>query len=123
MASQVTSTRPPKPTKAPRAKTSVPAASSHAISNLAQWKLEDAKARFSEVVRRASKMPQLVTVRGREAAVILAPEDYRRLVVQPEALSFTDFLATLDLGGIDLEREPDRGRDFDFWKSNGESDR
>jgi prevent-host-death family protein len=97
--------------------------SSHAISNLAQWKLEDAKARFSEVVRRASKRPQLVTVRGREAAVILAPEDYRRLVVQPEALSFTDFLATLDLGGIDLEREPDRGRDFDFWKSNGESDR
>jgi antitoxin Phd len=122
MASQVTSAPPPKPTKVSPAKTSIPATSSHAISSLAQWKLEDAKARFSEVVRRANKKPQLVTVRGKEAAVILAPEDYRRLVAKPEALSLTDFLATLDLGGVDLEREPDHGREIDLWKSNGESD-
>ena len=123
MASPTTSALQLKPTKDARAKSSVPAASSHAIYNLAQWKLEDAKARFSELVRRANKKPQLVTVRGKEAAVILAPEDYRRLVAQPEALSLTDFLATLNLGGIDLEREPDRGRDIDFWESNSERDK
>lgn len=79
------------------------------------WKLEDAKARFSEVVRLASSDgPQLVTVRGKEAAVILAPQDYRRLVAEPNAVPFTDFLKTLDLGGIDLERELDRGRDIDL---------
>jgi prevent-host-death family protein len=44
------------------------------------WKLEDAKARFSEVVRLAeSGIPQHVSVRGRQAVVILAAADYARL--------------------------------------------
>lgn len=44
------------------------------------WKLEDAKAQFSEVVRAARERgPQKVTVRGREAVVIMAAEDYARL--------------------------------------------
>ena len=41
------------------------------------WKLEDAKARFSEVVRLAeSGVPQHVSVRGRAAVVILAAARY-----------------------------------------------
>jgi antitoxin Phd len=45
------------------------------------WKLEDAKARFSEVVRLAEQgVPQRVSVRGREAVVILSAEAYARLV-------------------------------------------
>ncbi len=56
------------------------------------WKLEDAKARFSEVVRLARERgPQKVTVRGQEAVVILAMEDYARLA--PAAVSPS--LATL----------------------------
>jgi prevent-host-death family protein len=52
------------------------------------WKLEDAKARFSEVVRLARERgPQLVSVRGRDAVVILAAEDYARLA--PAATSTT----------------------------------
>ena len=44
------------------------------------WSLQDAKARFSEVVRRArSDGPQRVTVHGREEVVIVGAEDYRRL--------------------------------------------
>jgi antitoxin Phd len=44
------------------------------------WKLEDAKARFSELVRQARERgPQRVTVRGKEAVVVLAAEDYARL--------------------------------------------
>jgi len=47
---------------------------------VASWKLEDAKARFSEVVRLAeSGAPQHVSVRGRAAVVILAAKDYARL--------------------------------------------
>jgi antitoxin Phd len=50
------------------------------------WKLEDAKARFSELVRLARERgPQKVTVRGRDAVVILAAEDYARLA--PAAVS------------------------------------
>ena len=37
------------------------------------WKLQDAKARFSEVVRKArSGTPQIVTVHGEEAVVVTA---------------------------------------------------
>ena len=45
-------------------------------SGLPTWKLEDAKARFSEVVRLArSQGPQRVTVRGQDAVVVLSAAD------------------------------------------------
>jgi prevent-host-death family protein len=44
------------------------------------WKLQDAKARFSEVVRRAQKEgPQRVTVHGRDAVVVLAASEYEKI--------------------------------------------
>ena len=49
-------------------------------SAASSWRLEEAKARFSEVVRRARVAgPQRVTVRGRDAVVVLSTEDYARL--------------------------------------------
>src|ERR1700721_2163944 len=49
-------------------------------ADAAVWKLEDAKARFSEVVRLAEQgVPQRVSVRGREAVVILSAQAYARL--------------------------------------------
>ena len=77
------------------------------------WRLEEAKARFSEVVRRArTEGPQHVTVRGQDAVVVIAVEELARLLPfaaqQPPLVAF---LQGLELGGIDLEREPDRGRD------------
>jgi prevent-host-death family protein len=42
--------------------------------------LQDAKARFSELVRRVrSEGPQHVTVHGREAVVVISAEEFRRL--------------------------------------------
>jgi prevent-host-death family protein len=94
-------------------RTSSPKAPS--IDSLGQWKLEDAKARFSEVVRLAtSEGPQLVTVRGKEAAIILDPATYRRLLPQPaDHIPVAEFLQTLDLSGIDLEREVEQEEDID----------
>jgi prevent-host-death family protein len=44
------------------------------------WLLQDAKARFSELVRRVrSEGPQHVTVHGRDEVVIIAAEEFRRL--------------------------------------------
>jgi prevent-host-death family protein len=44
------------------------------------WKLEDAKARFSELVRDArDRGPQRVTVRGQDAVVVLSAAEYARL--------------------------------------------
>ncbi|KGM33040.1 type II toxin-antitoxin system Phd/YefM family antitoxin [Inquilinus limosus] len=52
-------------------------------SALPAWKLEDAKARFSEVVRRAREAgPQRVTVHGQDAVVILSAADFARLAPQ-----------------------------------------
>ncbi|MGO9848658.1 MAG: type II toxin-antitoxin system Phd/YefM family antitoxin, partial [Methylocella sp.] len=44
------------------------------------WLLQDAKARFSELVRRVrSEGPQHVTVHGRAEVVVIAAEEFRRL--------------------------------------------
>ncbi len=42
------------------------------LARSATWKLEDAKAKFSEVVRRAHDQgPQYVTVRGKPAVAVI----------------------------------------------------
>ena len=44
------------------------------------WLLQDAKARFSELVRRVrAEGPQHVTVHGRDEVVVIAAEEFRRL--------------------------------------------
>jgi prevent-host-death family protein len=44
------------------------------------WLLQDAKARFSELVRRVrTEGPQHVTVHGRDEVVVVAAEEFRRL--------------------------------------------
>lgn len=44
------------------------------------WVLQDAKARFSELVRRVrSEGPQHVTVHGRDEVVVISAEEFRRL--------------------------------------------
>jgi prevent-host-death family protein len=45
-----------------------------------RWALQDAKARFSELVRRVrTEGPQHVTVHGRDEVVVISAEDFRRL--------------------------------------------
>lgn len=44
------------------------------------WLLQDAKARFSELIRKVrSEGPQHVTVHGRDEVVVIAAEEFRRL--------------------------------------------
>jgi antitoxin Phd len=79
------------------------------------WKLEDAKARFSELVRRAqSEGPQRVTVRGRDAVVVISAEELERLLPKEQHLPFVEFMESLYAEGLDLGREPDYGRDVEL---------
>jgi prevent-host-death family protein len=79
------------------------------------WKLEDAKARFSEVVRRArSEGPQRVTVRGKDAVVIISAEELERLLPAEKRTPFLEFMESLHVEGLDLSREADRGRDVEL---------
>jgi len=78
----------------------------------ARWKLEDAKARFSEVVRKAqTEGVQRVTVRGKEAVAVISIDDLERLIAASPPVPFVRFMESLHLDGLDLERAPDHGRD------------
>jgi prevent-host-death family protein len=50
------------------------------------WQLQEAKAMFSEVVRSAAGKPQFITVHGKERAVVLSAEQYRKLSSPKESL-------------------------------------
>jgi prevent-host-death family protein len=80
-----------------------------------RWKLEDAKARFSEVVRHAREEgPQRVSVRGHDAVVVMSVEDFERLAPKKPRAPFVEFMESLHLEGLDLGREADRGRDVEL---------
>lgn len=69
------------------------------------WKLGEARARFSEVVRlAASGQPQRVTVRGRNAVVVVAADEFDCLRARDAAPSLHHLLsrsplACLNFGG------------------------
>jgi prevent-host-death family protein len=60
-----------------------------------QWQLQEAKARFSEVVRRAKQEgPQHVTVHGREEVVVIGADDFRRLAGERSGQALVDAMRT-----------------------------
>jgi prevent-host-death family protein len=73
------------------------------------WPLRDAKARLSEVVRLAEgEGPQYVTMHGRDAAVIVSPEEFRRL---KGARTGADLVAAMRASPHrDVQIAPPRGR-------------
>jgi len=84
---------------------------------LGAWKLEAAKARLSEVVRQArDDGPQTITVRGRDAVVIVSAEQYRRLTGGNDEVNWVDSLREgLDIDfDFDFERNPGKARDVDL---------
>jgi prevent-host-death family protein len=75
------------------------------LSQLQDWKLEDAKARFSEVVRLAREQgPQRVTVYGEDVVVILSAADYARLAPTVEQPSLPALLSQSPLRDLDFEQ-------------------
>ncbi|WP_394822919.1 type II toxin-antitoxin system prevent-host-death family antitoxin [Pendulispora albinea] len=80
------------------------------------WKIADAKASLSELVREAERAPQRIENRGREVAYVVGAEEYRRLTDQAEKASdvarlrrFLQLSADLRAaGGADIKL-PERG--------------
>ena len=70
------------------------------------WQVQEAKARFSALLRDAARSgPQQITVRGHVAAIVLSAEEYERLRGQKPSL--VSFLRDSPLAGIDLDIERD----------------
>jgi prevent-host-death family protein len=55
--------------------------------NRVNWQLQDAKARFSELVRRAREQgPQHVSVRGEPSVVVISEEEFAQLTATQPSL-------------------------------------
>jgi prevent-host-death family protein len=75
------------------------------------WALQDAKARFSEVVRKAkTEGPQQITVHGREEVVVVSVEEYRRIKGEPTGQVLIDLMQNSPLGDIEFDRVRTPGR-------------
>ena len=77
------------------------------------WQLQEAKRRFREIVDLTlTEGPQLVTRRGSDAVVILAVEDYRRMV--GDAPNLIDHLLSAPKGeALAITRSKQPIRDLD----------
>jgi prevent-host-death family protein len=70
------------------------------------WPLQDAKARLSELVRRArNDGPQHVTVHGREEVVVISVDEFRRLVGERSGKALIEAMQASPYREIDLEPE------------------
>lgn len=68
------------------------------------WMLQDAKARFSELVRRVhSEGPQHVTVHGRDEVVVITAADFRRLSGQLTGSHLIEAIQSSPYRDIDLD--------------------
>ncbi len=72
------------------------------------WPIQDAKQRFSELLRTAhNEGPQIVTRHGQEIAVVIDIADYRHL--KGEIVGFKEYLRSgPDFEDLDLRRSGDR---------------
>jgi len=79
------------------------------------WQLQEAKSKFSQVVREAQTSgPQVITVHGKEAVVVISADEYKCMTRQKGSL--LDFFQSSPLVGsdLDLERDQDLGRDIEL---------
>jgi prevent-host-death family protein len=87
------------------------------------WQVQEAKQRFSEVLRAVEKDgPQTITRHGEEVAVVIDIAEYRKLTGRTK--SFVDHLLTTAptltdeaaavFDEIEAERKRDFGREIDF---------
>jgi prevent-host-death family protein len=69
-----------------------------------RWRLQDAKARFSELVRMAhSDGPQHVTLHGRDAVVVVDADEFNRLKGARTGELLIDALQTSPHRQVDIE--------------------
>lgn len=82
------------------------------IKQQADWQVQTAKARFSELFRKArTEGPQRVTKQGKEAVVVLAAEEYDKLKQRkPETKEKTlwQIFRESPLVGLEMEFERDK---------------
>ena len=77
------------------------------------WQMQEAKARMSELVKRAQTQPQDITLHGKSVAVVLSRDAFDRL--SAAQVSLVDFMQSSPLYGVDdmeFERDNSLTRDL-----------
>ena len=77
------------------------------MQELQEWQLQEAKNRFSEVVRRAQTAPQFITVHGEPSAVVISFREYQELTRSRESLPNVMKGAPKDFAELFIERTRD----------------
>ena len=69
-----------------------------------RWQLQEAKARLSELVKKATtEGPQEITVHGRPSVVVVSQAEFEKLTKKDEKPNLVDFLLNSPLKGLDLD--------------------
>ena len=75
------------------------------------WQLQEAKNRLSEVVKAAkTKGPQIITVHGKETAVVVSMKAFRKMSGSTGSLS--EFLVNSPLKGLELDSRNPRDTEY-----------
>jgi len=79
------------------------------------WQLQEAKSRFSEVIKLAAIAPQSITLRGVPVAVIVSMDKYKQLAKPKKSLLEILRSAPFCLDELELpERETEDMREISF---------
>lgn len=81
---------------------------------MVKWQVHDAKRRLSEVIELAQTAgPQMITRHGKERAVVLSVEEYRKLeAAKPDFKEY--LLSGPKVDDFEIERPRDHGREVDL---------
>lgn len=76
------------------------------------WTIAGAKARLSEVIKRAQSSPQTITHRGKPSVVVVSVEEWQRKTTRKGTLAQFLLDSPLRNAELDLERQHDEPRDL-----------
>ena len=77
-----------------------------------RWKLQDAKARFSELVQKAiEEGPQTVTRHGKQTVVVLSAAQFE--LMKKRQISLKDLLQSAPWHELEIERDKSPPREID----------
>lgn len=76
---------------------------------MGKWQVQEAKARLSDLMDKAqSEGPQVISRHGKETAVVLSMDEYRRLLA--ERPDFNAWLLSAPKVSLNIRRRKDRSR-------------
>jgi prevent-host-death family protein len=71
------------------------------------WQLQEAKNRFSDLIKMAANSPQTVTLRGEPVVVVISMQSYQKLIKPKKSLVDILMSAPEDLVNLELPSRKD----------------